>query len=665
MKASLDKREDSELLRRFSETGNQAAFRALVERYTGMVYGVAFRRTGDAHLSEEITQNVFLILARRADGLSIHRSLGAWLHGVTMRECYRLIRKETNRQRYLGMIREQQEARSESEEANWGAIRPHLDQLLSRLSSRDRDILILHYIEGLKFSEVGRKMGMSPAAAQKRSTRALEKISAYLKRYGVVASTAFLTKGLQAELVSTAPAGLVGKIGGASLTTTSATMSAGTFGKILTTMTTSKLAFGMTFLVSAFTPTILMSLGSESKAEDSRRVDKEMVTPVRSVLSKRESKSFDREEFRQLLRELVEDKEEALVAERGRALQRLMFTLELDEAKDAIAELDEAWLSSEGLRSEYLSDVLAKIFQCAYSRWAEIDPVEAVASAFLRKDSELEDSSMKGAWETWAFTDWDAALVWKSEHYDSSSFWTFLDRQAEADGPLALERANDLAAVFPEMGDDYLKRALWVWGKNEPQNAIEWMDENLSEPVRRDEIISHFVEVLGEFDPAKALGQIDLITNIDRAREVRANILTRWALLQPMEAGSYFEQSGGGEVWKTSRISDIGEALSRNQPDYALEIARTIQDEERRNSFYFGILEGAKESELSPVLDAAIEIGLEEFSTKGSLPPFLIEWASYNEGAAKAWLSAHPAGPKKERILQIYSLELAKENEKR
>ena len=250
MKANLHNGEDLALLRKFSETGNQAAFRALVERYTGLVYGVALRRTGDAHLSEEIAQNVFLILARKADGLLIQRSLGAWLHGVTMRECYQLLRKEANRQRYLGMIQEQQENGSGGEEENWRAIRPHLDQLLSRLPSRDRDILILHYIEGMKFSEVGHRVGMSSAAAQKRSVRALGKISGYLKRYGVVASTAFLTKGLQAEMAFGAPAGLAGKIGGTSLAATSAATTTGTSATILTTMTTSKFTLTTAALIS-------------------------------------------------------------------------------------------------------------------------------------------------------------------------------------------------------------------------------------------------------------------------------------------------------------------------------------------------------------------------------------------------------------------------------
>ena len=658
---SSHKSEDLELLRKFSETGNQSAFRALVERYTGLVYGVALRRTGDAHLSEEIAQNVFLILARKANGLSIQRSLGAWLHRVTILESLDQLGKEASRQRHLSMIREQQEHRSESEKVSWGAIRPLLDQLLNRLSTRDREILILHYIEGLKFSEVAQRVGMSPAAAQKRSVRALGKISGYLKRYGVVASTAFLTKGLQAEVASTAPAGLAGKIGGVSLATASAATTTGALTTILATMTTSKLPFVVTFLVSALTPTILMSLGSEVEGGGSRRVDKVMVTPARSALPRRVEKSFDREEFRQLLHKLNQNQDEDLVAERKRALQRLMFTLELDEVKDAVAILNEALLSfeqkekrpspprvfEENLKA-HLWGALADILQAGYSRWAEMEPQEAVASASDRKHKGSY-YAMSGAWDTWAFADWEAAFAWKIEHNLSYSLGDFLDRQAVADGPLAIERANALTAAFPKDKEDYLMRVLGVWSMNEPQLAIEWMDENLIEPVRRDELIGHTLESLGEYYPAQALDQLGLIRNEARVAETRYNVFMRWSSLKPMEAVNYFEQSGGVESWDISRVRNIGLAISSNDhPDRALEIARTIQDEKRRDLFYSGILMGTTESAGSEALEAANEIGIDGIRANWGFNSFLEKWAERDRGAAEAWVEALPAGPKKE-----------------
>ena len=62
--------DDHQLLAEFARENSEAAFAALVTRHVGLVYSVALRSTRNAHAAEEITQAVFIILARKADGLS-------------------------------------------------------------------------------------------------------------------------------------------------------------------------------------------------------------------------------------------------------------------------------------------------------------------------------------------------------------------------------------------------------------------------------------------------------------------------------------------------------------------------------------------------------------------------------------------------------------------
>ena len=75
---------DLELLQRYSETGCEAAFVELVKRYVDLVYSAAMRQvSGDAHLAQDVTQSVFIDLARKAASFSSRTILTGWLYTST------------------------------------------------------------------------------------------------------------------------------------------------------------------------------------------------------------------------------------------------------------------------------------------------------------------------------------------------------------------------------------------------------------------------------------------------------------------------------------------------------------------------------------------------------------------------------------------------------
>src|SRR5213594_4758723 len=115
--------DDLTLLREYAERNSEEAFATLASRHINLVYSVALRQVRDPHLAEEITQAVFIILARKAASLGPKTILPGWLCRAAR---YASANALTIQRR--GQRREQeahlQSILNESETSDWPQIAP-------------------------------------------------------------------------------------------------------------------------------------------------------------------------------------------------------------------------------------------------------------------------------------------------------------------------------------------------------------------------------------------------------------------------------------------------------------------------------------------------------------------------------------------------------------
>ena len=199
--------DDIRLLKEYAESHSEPAFTALVERHVNLVYSAALRSVGNATAAEEITQAVFIILARKAKSFGGKTVLPGWLYQTARLTAANHLRGEIRRQN-----REQeaymQSILNEPESEAWRQISPLLDDAMGRLGEKDRNAIVLRFFENKNLAEVGVALGASEDAAKMRVNRALEKLRKFFSKRGVALSGAIIAGAVSANSVQAAPVAL-------------------------------------------------------------------------------------------------------------------------------------------------------------------------------------------------------------------------------------------------------------------------------------------------------------------------------------------------------------------------------------------------------------------------------------------------------------------------
>jgi RNA polymerase sigma factor (sigma-70 family) len=259
---------DLELLARYARHHAEDAFAEIVRRHLDLVHSAALRQVRSPQLAEEVAQSTFIKLARQAQQLASDTILTAWLYQVTRREAIDVVRREARRQLREQIATEMNAMNATA--ADWTHIEPLLDEAMHALDETDRAAVLLRYFENKSLREVGATLGTSDDAAQKRVSRAVERLREFFAKRGVTVGASGLIVAISANAIQAAPVGLGVAISTAAALAGPAIAATTTAVKAIAMTTMQKLLVATIVVASMMTPVLLQRRAQTKLAMQAR-----------------------------------------------------------------------------------------------------------------------------------------------------------------------------------------------------------------------------------------------------------------------------------------------------------------------------------------------------------------------------------------------------------
>lgn len=574
--------DDAQLLRAWIAERDESAFRALVDRYAGLVHGAALRRAGDADLAAEAAQDVFVRLAKHAASIRRAEALPAWLHAAAVHAAADRVRAESRHRERMKRLYDENTGSGQENEA-WRDALPLLDEAIARLGETDRGLVLARYCQGESVASAARKFGLSPAAAQKRGERALEKLAHMLRRRGVVLSAAALAAGMVPRVSHAAPAGVAAKCSAVALAaSTSSAGSAAWFAFM------NAKAVSIAAAVAAFCVPVGMHLHASSRPRALPAVPAPGVASLpggdvsaavpKATASPPADAAVDLAALERGIRSFPPRTERL-----KRELELRRMVQSLDAAECAVA--------AEWLAEAPGADTLRRVSDDLYRRWASLDREQALAAAIAMEDRKPGTSAQFAVFAWWADADPADALERFTPDLKGDGRAKESARRACQDALRSLALTDPRSAIAaaqqhaPE-GDSafFMTQALTGWAQGaSPGEPLAWL-ATVEDATDRTNWYRGFMGVLQDWQPDKAWAS--LLTWPDRvvAQDHACSTLNMWAVHDPDAAVAAW--LAGPEAWRTKHFaSNLAQVLSYANPDAATRLANDLPDPAMREHF--------------------------------------------------------------------------------
>ncbi len=268
------------LVREYAARNSEPAFETLVRRHVSLVYSVALRQAGNPAQAEEITQAVFLILARKAARLRPDTVLAGWLHETARFASASFLRGEQRRRHREQEAYMQSKLQESSADPAWEQLAPLLDEAIGQLGKVDRNAVVLRFFQDKSVREIAAALNVHESAAQKRLNRAVEKLRAYFLKRGVAISTGALTGAISVNSIQDTPAHLAASVmavsaKGAVVSSSTLTLIKGALKLMAWTKAKTAVVVAAGIILAAGTTTVVVKTvhSAQEKAKESRAAE--------------------------------------------------------------------------------------------------------------------------------------------------------------------------------------------------------------------------------------------------------------------------------------------------------------------------------------------------------------------------------------------------------
>ena len=176
-------------------SGDQAAFAALVDRYSPLVYRLALRMLGNPQDAEDVLQETFIKVYQHLDSFNGHSRLLTWIYRIATNETLMLLRKRKGKDISLDVSdgASGEEMQEPLEIIDWShlpedklldrEVRSFLEQAVDSLSEGLRAVFLLRDVHGLSIRETAEALEISEVAVKTRLSRARLKLREALSNY--------------------------------------------------------------------------------------------------------------------------------------------------------------------------------------------------------------------------------------------------------------------------------------------------------------------------------------------------------------------------------------------------------------------------------------------------------------------------------------------------